>query len=208
MKVLSASFLKSVLRPEEFPRDRRPEFAFVGRSNVGKSSLLNVLLNRRNLAKTSGTPGKTQTINFFDVNGRIYFVDLPGYGFAHAPRDLQAKWGQVMTAYLTRREPLRLVVALLDARHEPSDKDLDMLELLEGAEVPTLIVATKIDKLNRSERERNLHSIREKLQLDPDALIIPFSAVTGEGAGPIWAVIDDVLSSSSKHTPRPETREE
>ena len=190
MKVISATYLNSAMRPDQFPRDRRPEVAFAGRSNVGKSSLLNKLLNRRGLAKTSGTPGKTQTINFFDVNNRFYFVDLPGYGYAKVPKALKAKWRRVMTSYLVRREPLRLVVHLLDVRHPPTDNDLDMLGLLEEAQKPTLIVATKLDKLKRAQRASHLRQVRECLDLDEDALVVPFSAVTGEGVRPVWDVIE------------------
>ena len=190
MKVISATYLNSAMRPDQFPRDRRPEVAFAGRSNVGKSSLLNKLLNRHGLAKTSGTPGKTQTINFFDVNRRLYFVDLPGYGYAKVPKALKAKWRRVMTNYLVRREPLRLVVHLLDVRHLPTENDLDMLALLEEAQKPTLIVATKLDKLKRGQRRPHLRQIRHALELDEDALVVPFSAVTGEGVRPVWDVIE------------------
>jgi len=193
MKVTSAAFVKSTIRPQEFPRDGRPEFAFAGRSNVGKSSLLNALLNRKGLAKTSRTPGKTRTINFFDVNNRLYFVDLPGYGFAQVPKHVKQQWSEVMLGYLSNRKPLRLVIQLLDARHGPTDKDLEMLALLEEAKAPTLVVTTKIDKLGRAERERNLAAIRKTLDLDQDALLIPFSAVTREGANPIWQVIESRL---------------
>ncbi len=193
MKVTSAKFLTSALRPGQYPKDGRPEFAFAGRSNVGKSTLLNNLLNKKGMAKTSSTPGKTQTINFFDINGRIYFVDLPGYGYAKVPKSVKANWGRVMTAYLSERDPLRLVVQLLDARHKPTDNDLDMLELLDHAEVPTLIAATKIDKVKRSQRNRNLATIRQTLELDADALVLPVSGVTGEGVRQLWAVIDDLL---------------
>ena len=189
MKVESATFVKSVMRIEECPRDGRPEIAFVGRSNVGKSSLLNTLLNRKGLAKTSRTPGKTQTINFFDVNGRLYFVDLPGYGYAKVPKGVKEQWSRVMTAYLRGRDPLRLVVQLLDARHTPSELDHEMIELLRRARVPVLLVATKIDKLNRNERVRNLKAIRTELNLADDALVVPFSAVTGEGVKPLWDII-------------------
>lgn len=181
--------------PEQYPNDRRPEFAFVGRSNVGKSSLMNALLGRNGLAKTSGTPGKTQTINFFDVNGRFYFVDLPGYGFAKVPLHVKNHWGRVMTAYLRDRPPLRLVAQLVDGRRKPTEDDLEMLELLDEAEVPTLIVATKMDKLKRSQRRRNLDTIRHTLELDDDALIIPFSTVSGEGRRELWAVIEDSLAA-------------
>jgi GTP-binding protein len=193
MRVTSATFVKSTVHPQEFPRDGRPEFAFVGRSNVGKSSLLNALLNRKGLAKTSRTPGKTRTINFFEVNNRLYFVDLPGYGFAQVPKHVKQQWSEVMLAYLSNRKPLRLVIQLLDARHGPTDNDLEMLALLEEAQAPTLVVATKIDKLRHAERERNLAAIRKTLDLDQDALLIAFSAVTGEGVNPIWQVIESQL---------------
>ncbi len=193
MKVDQASFLKSAMNPDQYPRDGRPEFAFVGRSNVGKSSLLNTLLGRKGLAKTSATPGKTQTINFFDVNGRIYFVDLPGYGYAKVPKAVQQQWGVVMTGYLRGRDPLRLVVQLVDARHAPTEKDADMLRLLDQSEKPTLVVATKIDKLARNARRGAIATIREKLDLPEDALVVPFSAVTREGAKEIWSILDDLL---------------
>jgi len=191
MKVKSAEFLKSAMLPEQFPRDGRPEFAFAGRSNVGKSSLLNRLLNRRGLAKTSSTPGKTQTINFFSVNNAFYLVDLPGYGYARVPRDVKQKWHKAMNDYLADRPPLRLVVQLVDSRHPPSYKDAEMLALLETAKVPALIVATKIDKVAKSQRPSNIKAIYKALELDEDALVIPFSAVTGEGVHEIWRVIED-----------------
>ena len=194
MKILSATFLKSALKPDDYPRDGRPEFAFVGRSNVGKSSLMNALLGRKGLAKTSGTPGKTQTINFFDINGKFYFVDLPGYGYAKVPKTLKDAWNRVMTQYLRQREPLRMAAVLLDARHVPTDNDLHMLELLENAEVPTLLVATKIDKLKQSERKTNLRRIHEAVGLDEEGLVVPFSAITGEGVRPLWAIIEGMLS--------------
>ena len=193
MKVESAQFVKSAMKPEQYPKDRRPEIAFVGRSNVGKSTLLNALLKRKGLAKTSATPGKTQTINFFDVNEKIYFVDLPGYGYAKVPKALRNEWNRVMMGYLRHREPLRLAVALIDARHKPTEQDQHMLDLLEEAEVPTLVAATKIDKVKRSERRKNLDLIRETLELSPDALIVPFSGVTREGVPGLWGAIDDAL---------------
>jgi len=192
MKIKSAEFLKSAMLPEQFPRDGRPEFAFAGRSNVGKSSLLNRLLNRRGLAKTSSTPGKTQTINFFTVNDAIYLVDLPGYGYAKVPRDVKQKWHKAMNDYLVNRPPLRLVVQLVDSRHAPTAKDAEMLGLLETAKVPALIVATKIDKVAKSQRANNIKGIYKALELDEDALVIPFSAITGEGAEEIWRVIEEL----------------
>jgi len=191
--VQSADFLKSALDPKDYPRDRRPEFAFVGRSNVGKSSLLNTLLNRKGLAKTSGTPGKTQTINFFDINRKFYFVDLPGYGYAKVPNSMRQAWNKVMFEYLQAREPLRMVVALLDGRHKPSELDSHMLSILQESKVPTLLVATKIDKLKQSERRRNLEQITETLELPEDAVLVPFSAVTGEGKRELWQIIEEQL---------------
>ena len=194
MKVVSASFVKSAVRPEDYPRDRRPEVAFAGRSNVGKSTLLIALLNRKGLAKTSKTPGKTRTVNFFDVNGKIYFVDLPGYGFAKVSKSMQAAWRNTITGYLIDRTPLRLAVHLIDARHPPTPRDLELLALLDEARVPTVIVATKVDKLNRSERDRLDKTFRNQLDLDDDALIIPLSSITGEGRQALWNVIHDAVS--------------
>ena len=198
MKVLSATFIKSVMRVEQCPRDGRCEIAFVGRSNVGKSSLLNTLLKRKGLAKTSSTPGKTQTINFFEVNKSFYFVDLPGYGFAKVPKGVKTEWSRVMTAYLRNRKPLRLVALLLDARHAPTERDEEMIELLAAAGVPTLLVATKVDKLKSGERARNLREMREQLELDEEALLIPFSAITGEGMKPLWQIIEDSLKKKEE----------
>lgn len=194
MKVTSATYLLSAMRPGQYPKDGRPEFAFVGRSNVGKSSLMNVLLGRKGLAKTSSTPGKTQTLNFFEINRRFYFVDLPGYGYAKVPVAVKENWGRVMMGYLRDRPGLCMVAQLVDARHKPTAKDIEMLELLDEAEVPTLIVATKIDKLKRSERARNLRTIPEVLDLGEDALVLPFSSVTGEGRRELWGVIEDQLA--------------
>ena len=193
MQISSVRFVLSALDPQQYPRDRRPEIAFVGRSNVGKSSLLNTLLGKKGMAKTSATPGKTQTLNFFDVNEKLYFVDLPGYGFAKVPKSMKDAWNRVMVEYLQSRDTLRMVVSLVDARHKPSDLDIEMLHLLEEAEVPTLVVATKIDKLKRSQRQRALNLIRATLDLHEDMLIVPFSSETREGLKELWQVIDDQI---------------
>lgn len=193
MKITSAEFIKSTLEPAQYPRDRKPEIAFVGRSNVGKSSLLNKLLGRKGLAKTSGTPGKTQTLNFFLINNAFYFVDLPGYGYAKVPKALKEQWNQVMFQYLQDREPLQLVVSLMDSRHKPTDNDLQMLEILEEAEVPTVIVATKIDKLGKAARDENLKRMHQVIGLEEESAILPFSSETGDGVKDLWEVIQDVL---------------
>lgn len=193
MRISSVRFVLSALNPEQYPRDGRPEFAFVGRSNVGKSSLLNTLLGRKGVAKTSSTPGKTQTLNFFDVNEKFYFVDLPGYGFAKVPKAMKDAWNKVMSEYLASRGTLRMVAALVDARHKPSVLDIEMLHLLGEAQVPTLVVATKIDKLKRSQRHKSLKVIHETLGLQEDMLVLPFSSETREGVKELWQVIEDQL---------------
>lgn len=193
MRIVSAEFVKSALRPDQYPSDGRPEIAFVGRSNVGKSTLLNVLLNKKGLAKTSKTPGKTQTVNFFDVNRKFYFVDLPGYGYAKVSKELRQQWARVLTEYLHSRRPLRLVAVLLDCRHEPSEQDFDVLALLEEAEVPALVVATKADKLRSNELAESIRTMRSQLELDEEATIIPFSSYTKQGLREIWNIVDDHL---------------
>ncbi len=193
MKVISSSFVKSALRPDHYPKDGRPEVAFVGRSNVGKSTMLNTLLNRKGLAKTSKTPGKTQTVNFFDVNGKLYFVDLPGYGYAKVSKAMQQQWARILTDYLVGRPPLRLIVQLVDSRHTPGANDHHLLDLVEQAEVPAVLVATKWDKLKASARTGCVESIRKHLGLDDDALIIPFSSMSKEGVRTLWDVIAEQI---------------
>lgn len=184
-------FVKSVYQLEHCPKGELPEIAFVGRSNVGKSSLLNCLWSKKGLAKTSSRPGKTQSLNYFLYNKSCYFVDLPGYGFAKVPLQMKKDWNRVMYTYLAEHPNLSMVVQLVDSRHKPTDKDLDMLSILDEAQVPTLIVATKIDKLKRSERKKNLKRIQTEMGLDDDAVIIPFSSENGEGRKELWAYIND-----------------
>lgn len=196
MKIRSCGFVKSVLNLSDCPPEGRPEFAFAGRSNVGKSSLLNTLLNRRGLAKTSKTPGKTRTLNFFDVNGELYLVDLPGYGYAKAPKALQANWGKAITTYLRERKSLRLVVHLLDARHEPTQRDHELLDMLDAFARPVVLVATKVDKLKQKDRATLENRLRKNLALDDSALIIPFSCMSGEGKRPLWEVLESMTAES------------
>ena len=190
MRIKSAEFVKSAILPDQFPRDGRPEIAFAGRSNVGKSTLFNALLNKKNLAKTSKRPGKTQMINFFDVNGTVYFVDLPGYGFAKVSKDLREEWGRAITDYLATRNTLRIVAHLIDIRHKPSENDHELLNLLEEAKVPTVLVATKVDKLGATERRRYFEQLASELDFDEDVPIIPFSAISKEGLHELWNTID------------------
>ena len=187
MKVKSATFLKSATSPEHYPRDGRPEIAFMGRSNVGKSSLINSLLGARGLARTSSTPGRTQLLNFFLVNEAFYFVDLPGYGYARAPADVKREWGPMIEKYLATRPNLVLSILITDSRHEPTKLDLLMREWLQARGKPFIIVATKADKLTNNQLRANLR--RASAVLGKDSELIEYSAVTRSGADRIWKVI-------------------
>ncbi len=197
MRITQAEYVKSAMHTADFPSDGRVEIAFVGRSNVGKSSLLNALLGKKGLAKTSGTPGKTRTLNFFSVNNKYYFVDLPGYGFAKVPLKVKDEWGMALIEYLQSRRTLELVVLLLDGRREPSGLDLEMLELLDEARRPVLVVATKVDKLKQGERAKLSKGLRSALGLAADAEVVAVSAETGSGIKDLWEILDDVLTKST-----------
>jgi GTP-binding protein len=194
VKVTSAKFISSAVRPEQYPRDGRPEIAFVGRSNVGKSSLINSLIGAR-LARISSTPGRTQLINFFLVNGKFYFVDLPGYGYARVPREINRRWGPMIERYLSGRANLVLSVLIVDSRHEPTSLDLRMKEWLQASGKPFIIVATKADKLSRNQLESNLRRAAELMRRDD---IIPYSAVTRAGRDRIWREISGRIGSFSE----------
>jgi len=191
---MSIELKKSIFKIQNVPRDRKPEIAFAGKSNVGKSSLLNAMWGRKNLAKTSRTPGKTQTINFFEVNQKFYMVDLPGYGYAKVPMKIKEQWNKLMFDYLTQSDRLKLVVVLIDTRHGPGENDLTLFDFLEEHKLPTLIVATKIDKLGNAQRKIQLEKIRKELNLDEEAIILPFSAISKEGVASLWKIIDEVLT--------------
>ena len=166
MKIHSAEFLLSASTTRQFPAATLPEIAFAGRSNVGKSTLINSLLNRKKLVKTSATPGKTQLINFFKINDQFYFVDLPGYGYAKVPESVRRKWQNLVEAYLSERETLRNVVLIIDCRHNPTVLDRQLLEWLEYYQRPSLIVASKIDKLKRGQVQKHLQKIKHDLSID------------------------------------------
>ena len=193
MKAIKAEFVLSAAAAEQFPRDRLPEIAFAGRSNVGKSSLLNRLVGRKGLAVTSKTPGRTRLLNFFRINGEAYFVDLPGYGYAAAPRSLRETWGALVEGYLRTRAELRGVIFILDIRHEPTDRDLEMRGLLDEARLPGIAVLTKADKVSRNERGRLIGRIAKALSLPDPGGAIPFSATTGEGVRELWSAIGERL---------------
>ena len=197
MKISSARFVKSASRPDDFPRDQRPEIAFCGRSNIGKSSLLNTLTNARGLARTSSSPGRTQTINFFLINERIYFVDLPGYGYAKVSRTLRESWGPMIEAYFRNREELKLALMLVDSRIPPTDSDQMMKEWLDHQRIPNTVVLTKTDKLSRNQLN---HALRLGAQTLNTKEILGFSAVTGAGKDELLARI--VAATTSDPTVR------
>ena len=174
------------------PEHTMPEVAFSGRSNVGKSSLINGLLNRKSLARTSSQPGKTQTINFYNVNHEVYLVDLPGYGYARASQETKAKWGRMIENYLHSSKQLKAVFLLVDIRHEPSANDRDMYGWIVHQGYDPMIIATKLDKIKRSQIQKQLKILREGLNLRPGTKIIPFSAETKQGREEIWQLIESM----------------
>jgi len=178
----------------KLPDNDLPEIAFAGKSNVGKSSLINGLLNRKSLARTSAQPGKTQTINFYNVNKNLYFVDLPGYGYAKVSVDIRAKWGKMIERYLHGSPQLKKVFLLIDIRHVPSENDCMMYDWIVDNGYEPVIICTKLDKIKRSQVQKNLKLIREKLDLVPGTTMIPFSAQTKQGRDEIWNLIEETLA--------------
>jgi GTP-binding protein len=195
MKIVSAEFVLSATEPSRYPVEGFPEIAFVGRSNVGKSSLINTLVQRKGLARTSSTPGCTQLVNFFTINNKISFVDLPGYGFARVPPAIKKTWGPMVETYLRERIDLRLVVFILDIRREPRAEDIDLMNWFRSYNISHIFALTKIDKLSRSQVKIRETAIKKLLGIDPPlAEIVLFSAKTGEGKDRIWKVIKDILT--------------
>ena len=190
MKVISAEFLKSAFKEADWPRDLKPEVAFLGRSNVGKSSLINSLLAVRGLARTSSTPGRTQSLNFFQINDQFYFVDLPGFGYARVPKEIKSSWGEMATSFLAKRLQLVLSIHVLDSRHEPTKQDLQLHEWLEVSDKPRLVVATKSDKLSNNELRKNLGDIARLLNVDS---VMAYSAKSGRGRDELWRAIRSAI---------------
>lgn len=195
MKLISAEFIKSAFDKRHYPVDGRPEIAFLGRSNVGKSSLLNSLLQRKGLARTSNTPGRTQSINYFLVNESFYFVDLPGYGFAKVSKSMRADWGKMAEEYLSGREELVLSIHLVDSRHEPSALDRQLHEWLVYNEKPHLIVATKADKLSKNQLIKQVNTIEATLT---GSKVLLFSSEKGSGRDALWSEIESALKNREK----------
>ena len=190
MKVTSAEFIKSAFNESHWTTDGMPEISFLGRSNVGKSSLLNSLLQRKGLARTSNTPGRTQSINFFLVNEKFYFVDLPGYGYAKVSKTMRADWGKMAEEYLANRQELVLSIHLIDSRHKPTELDRELHEWLVYHGQNHIVVATKADKLSNNKLKKSLSEITEIL---PESKIIAYSALTGKGKDTLWQEIAAAL---------------
>jgi GTP-binding protein len=196
VKVLSAEFVKSATKPSEYPPGNLPEVAIAGKSNVGKSSLINTLVNRKNLARTSSQPGRTQTINFFLVNEKLSLVDLPGYGFAKAPLEVRKAWKPMVETYLQTRKAIRLVILILDSRRGISPDDATLLDWLDYHDLPALIVLTKADKLSQFERARQKKGLAANPLLAGRPLLF-FSALTGEGKEEMWSLIQKSASGDA-----------
>lgn len=176
----------------KIPDNQLPEIAFAGKSNVGKSSLINALMNRKSLARTSAQPGKTQTINFYNINDELYFVDLPGYGYAKVSQQEKEKWGKMIEKYLHRSKVLQVVFLLVDIRHEPSANDRQMYEWILANGYHPIVIATKLDKINRSQIAKQVKLVKQGLGVDKDTIVIPFSAETKQGREEIYALIDQL----------------
>jgi GTP-binding protein len=177
----------------KLPDSSLPEVAFAGKSNVGKSSLINALMNRKSYARTSSQPGKTQTINYYNINDAVFLVDLPGYGYANANEQVKAQWGKLIEKYLKRSEQLRQVFLLIDIRHDPSANDRLMYDWIVGNGYHPVIIATKLDKLKRSQVQKNVQAIRKGLGLRQEDILIPFSAETKQGLEELWNLIDSIV---------------
>lgn len=194
MKVTSAKFVAAAATQASMLKDNKPEIAFLGRSNVGKSSLMNSLLQVTGLARTSSTPGRTQSLNFFLINESFYFVDLPGYGYAKVSKDKRQEWGRLIEKYLAERQQLVLSILIVDARHEPSPLDLQMKSWLQHFELPYLVVSTKADKLSMNEKRKSLQLAKKVLGTES---IVQYSSVTRKGAKDIWNVIGSSITAKS-----------
>ncbi len=196
MKIRSSEITMSAVNRSQYPDEGIPEIALVGRSNVGKSSTVNTLLNRRNFARTSQTPGKTRTINFYLINKEFFFVDLPGYGYAKISKSEKEKWGAVMERYLQERDELCSIFLLVDIRHEPSNDDVMMYQWIKHFGYDCVVIATKADKISRGQYQKHFSIIRKKLQLEKDEKIIPISSLKKTGVEEVW---NEVINQYNKH---------
>ncbi|QIL45620.1 YihA family ribosome biogenesis GTP-binding protein [Vagococcus coleopterorum] len=193
MKVHNADIVISAVAPKQYPETDMPEIALAGRSNVGKSSFINTLINRKNLARTSSKPGKTQTLNFYIIEDQFHFVDVPGYGYAKVSKSERAKWGGMIETYLTTREQLQAVICLVDIRHKPSQEDIQMYQFLKYYDIPAIVVATKADKVARGKWNKHESIVKKALDFDNNDDFILFSSETKKGKEEAWQVIEKYL---------------
>lgn len=193
MKINTIELIISAVRESQYPTDNKKEFLLVGRSNVGKSSLINTIINRKNYARTSSTPGKTQTLNFYKVNNEFYLVDAPGYGFAKVRNSLKKKFGLIMESYLKSRDNLQMVFLLIDFRHKPTNDDIMMYDYLKYYDIPVTIICTKVDKVSKNNHDKNKKIIMKELNLVDDSNLILFSSITKSGKDEIYEEIAKYL---------------
>lgn len=193
MKVVSSDIVISAVRPEQYPETDLPEFALAGRSNVGKSSFINKMLNRKGLARISSKPGKTQTLNFYLINEILHFVDVPGYGYAKVSKSERAAWGRMIETYFTSREQLKAAVLIVDLRHPPTQDDIMMYDFLKHYGIPCIIIATKADKIPRGKWQKHLKVTKETLDLEENDQIVLFSSETGEGKDKAWSILQSYM---------------
>jgi GTP-binding protein len=189
MKVNKAEIVISAVKPEQYPDDGLPHIALAGRSNVGKSSFINKMINRKALARTSSKPGKTQTLNFYIINEMLYFVDVPGYGYAKVSKSERAAWGKMIETYITKSKHLKVVLLIVDLRHAPSKDDVMMYEFLKHHQIPTMVVATKADKIPKGKWQKHLKVVKETLQMEREDPLVMFSAEAGLGKDEAWSTL-------------------
>lgn len=193
MKVTAAEIIISAVSKKQYPSDHLPEIALAGRSNVGKSSFINKMIQRKSLARTSSKPGKTQTLNFYKINERFYFVDVPGYGYAKVSKKEREKWGAMMEAYFQERNTLKAVLLITDIRHEPTRDDVQMYEYLKYHGLPVIVVGTKADKIPKNQKAKHLKRLIQTLHVEKEDKVILFSAETGEGKDEAWSVLQHYM---------------
>lgn len=200
MKINNVEFVISAVRPDQYPDDALPEFALAGRSNVGKSSLINKMIMRKGLARTSAQPGKTQQLNYYRVNEQVYLVDFPGYGYAKVSKVQRQQFGTMIETFLSDRAPLRMVLLILDIRHAPSKDDILMYDWLKHYEIPVCIVTTKADKIPKSQWPKHVKIIKQDLSFHPEDRHVLFSSETGLGRDELWALINEVIAETDEET--------
>ncbi|HHV46535.1 MAG TPA: YihA family ribosome biogenesis GTP-binding protein [Tissierellia bacterium] len=195
MKITKAELERVAVNKSQYPKEELPEIALAGRSNVGKSSFINSMVNRKNLARISGKPGKTRTINFYNINNKLRFVDLPGYGFAKISKEEREKWGEIIEEYLNTRECLKEIILLVDIRHEPTEQDVVMYNWIKSYDFTGLVIATKADKISKGKYQHHINIIRKKLGIENESLIIPYSAVNRFNTDKVWQIITDLINN-------------